>query len=112
MNYTELLYVFFTLSPFPEPHTEAPLEFTIPLTDQTCKEGETVIFRCEVSESNLPARWLKNGKDLVLSDLVIASVEGRTHTLTLKDTPLDADAEYTIQIKDAKSSAKLNVQGK
>ncbi|KAH9498303.1 hypothetical protein Btru_006488 [Bulinus truncatus] len=89
---------------------EAPLEFTIPLSEQTCKEGETVTFTCEVSEANLPATWFKNGKELLLSDLVIASVDNKTHTLTLKNTPLDAAAEYTIRIKDKESSARLNVE--
>ncbi|GFS00827.1 titin [Elysia marginata] len=89
---------------------EAPLEFTIPLTEQTCKEGDTVTFKCEVTESDLPATWFKDGLEVILSDQVIASVDGKTHTLTIKDTPLDADAEYTVKIKDKESKAKLNVQ--
>ncbi|RUS90389.1 hypothetical protein EGW08_001884 [Elysia chlorotica] len=89
---------------------EAPLEFTIPLTEQTCKEGDTVIFKCEVTESDLPATWFKDGVEVSLSDLVIASVDGKTHTLTIKDAPLDADAEYTVKIKDKESKARLHVQ--
>ncbi|GFO38541.1 titin, partial [Plakobranchus ocellatus] len=89
---------------------EAPLEFTIPLTEQTCKEGETVTFKCEVTESDLPATWFKDGQELTLSDQVIATVDGKTHTLTIKDAPLDAAAEYTVKIKDKESKARLNVQ--
>ena len=93
-------------------YSEAPLEFTIPLTEQTCNEGETVTFKCEVTESDLPATWFKDGIEVNLSDQIIASVDGKTHTLIIKDTPLDAEAEYTIKIKDKESKAKLNVQGK
>jgi Immunoglobulin I-set domain len=71
-----------------------------------------VTFTCEVTEANLPATWLKDGKELVLSDLVVASVDNRTHTLTIKDTPLDAAAVYTVRIKDKESFARLNVQGR
>lgn len=90
---------------------EAPLEFTIPLTEQTCKEGETVTFNCEVSESNIHATWFKYDQELLPSDDVIMKIDGKTHTLTLKNTPLDAAAEYTIRVKGKESSAKLNVQG-
>ena len=91
--------------------TEAPLEFTVPLKPQTCKEGETVTFKCEVTEANLPATWLINGQEVTLSDVVVAEVDGKMHTLTLKDAPRDASAEYTIKIKDQESSAPLVVEG-
>ena len=91
--------------------TESPLEFTVPLKPQTCKEGESVTFTCEVSEAELPATWFKNGVELTLSDFVVAHVDGKTHTLTLKDTNPDASAEYTVKVKGQESSAHLNVQG-
>ena len=92
--------------------TEAPLEFTVPLKPQTCKEGETMTFKCEVSEVDLPATWLKDGQELTLSDSVIAEVIGKTHTLTLKDLTKDDTAEYTIKIKDSfESHATLTVEG-
>ena len=93
------------------PFSEAPLEFTIPLSEQTCKEGETVTFMCEVTEENLPAQWFKAGVELKPSDVVSMVTEGKVHRLVLKDTQLDDAAEYTVVIKDLSGSAKLVVQG-
>ena len=91
--------------------TEAPLEFTIPLSEQICKEGETVTFLCEVTEANVPAKWFKNGIELQPSEAVSMEMEGKVHRLVLKEAQLDDTAEYTVVIKDKSSSAKLTVQG-
>ena len=95
----------------PPSMTEAPLEFTIPLSEQICKEGETVTFFCEVTESSVPAKWFKNGVELQPSDAVSIEMEGKVHRLVLKEAQLDDTAEYTVVIKDKSSSAKLTVQG-
>ena len=95
----------------PPSTTEAPLEFTIPLSEQICKEGETVTFFCEVTESSVPAKWFKNGVELQPSDAVSIEMEGKVHRLVLKEAQLDDTAEYTVVIKDKSSSAKLTVQG-
>ena len=95
----------------PPSTTEAPLEFTIPLSEQICKEGETVTFFCEVTESSVPAKWFKNGVELQPSEAVSIEMEGKVHRLVLKEAQLDDTAEYTVVIKDKSSSAKLTVQG-
>lgn len=91
--------------------TEAPLEFTIPLGAQTCKEGETVTFVCEVTEVDQPAKWMKNGIELKPSDKIKMEVDGKIHRLIISPAELDDQSEYTIMIRSAQSTAPLTVEG-
>ena len=83
----------------------------MPLKPQTCKEGETVTFTCEVTQDGVPATWFKDGVEIAPSDLVVASVDGKVHTLTLRNTSPDQAAQYTVKMKGKESSAPLTVQG-
>lgn len=91
---------------------EAPLEFTIPLRQITCMEGETVEMVCEVSEDNQPATWLINGKEISPSDDISIKVDGKRHVLTIHHARPDDQAVYTVKIGDKESSADLTVKGK
>ncbi|XP_046554801.1 titin-like [Haliotis rubra] len=89
---------------------EAPLEFTIPLGAQTCMEGETVTFVCEVTEADQPAKWMKNGMELKPSDKIKMEVDGKIHRLIISPAELDDQSEYTIMIRSAQSTAPLTVE--
>ncbi|KAK3082923.1 hypothetical protein FSP39_009100 [Pinctada imbricata] len=89
---------------------EAPIQFIVPLQESTCQEGESVTFVCELSEDDVPATWLKDGKELLPSDDVKMEVRGKVHKLTLKNVTLDDRAEYTIKVKDKESTAPLFVE--
>lgn len=96
---------------FISPLTEPPTQFIIPLNEATCQEGEDVTFTCEVTDEKIPARWFKDSEKLQPSDKHVMKKDGRVHTLTIKDAQLEDRAEYTIELKDRKSSAPLFVEG-
>lgn len=68
-------------------------------------------FTCEVSQDQVKATWMKDGKELVPSEDVDIQAVGKVHKLTLKNATLDDRAEYTICVKDKKSTAPLFVEG-
>ena len=90
---------------------ETPIRFTIPLSDQTCKEGETVSFYCEVSEGNLSSRWFKCNKEIMPSESVSILSKEKVHSLRLTGTQLSDCSDYSVVIKNITSHAKLTVQG-
>ena len=92
--------------------SEKPLQFLIPLEEQTCSEGEIVTFICDVSRDNQIARWFRDGKEVVPSDKYETTVDGKTHTLTINDATLDDRAEYTVKVGDLESTGPLFVDGK
>lgn len=59
----------------------------------------------------MPAKWMKDGIEVIPSDKVVIEAKGKVHKLTLKDTTLDDRAEYTICVKDRTSTAPLFVEG-
>lgn len=66
---------------------------------------------CEVTETNVPAKWFKNGMELQPSETMSMEMDGKVHRLVLRDTHMEDTAEYTVIIKDKDSSAKLTVEG-
>lgn len=97
----------FVLDTFAEP----PTQFIIPLNEATCQEGDDVTFTCEITDDKIPARWFKDNEKLEPSDKYIMKKDGRKHSLTIKNATIEDRAEYTINLKDGKSSAPLFVEG-
>ena len=91
---------------------EPPTQFVIPLHEETCQEGQDVVFTCEVSDAKVPAKWLKDGEKIAPSDKYIMKKDGRKHSLTIKNATIDDRSEYTIQMNDKDSTAPLFVEGK
>jgi hypothetical protein len=44
--------------------TEEPLEILKPLQDQEIMETQTATLTCEVSKPDVPAKWLKERKEI------------------------------------------------
>jgi titin len=90
---------------------DRPLEFLKPLQDQDVMETQTATLTTEVNLAGKTAQWLKNGKAIKASEHYEMISEGTTHTLLIKDAVLDDEAEYTVVIGDAKSTATVFVEG-
>ena len=93
-------------------HTEHPAVFTKPLTDQTCQECANVSFTCQLSKPNKKVSWYMGEAEVTPNEKYTVTVDGCTHTLTLKNVQMDeTNAEFTAKIGDESSSAKLTVNG-
>ena len=92
---------------------ELPTEFVKSLKDVNCMEKETAVFCCEVTSTNDPIKWLKQGFEISSSDKRFEVItEGYTLKLVIKDARLDDHGEYTCVVGNKKTSAILFVEGK
>lgn len=89
---------------------ELPPEILKKMTNQTIAKGETAVFEVELSKGDALVQWFKNGQDLVLSDHVELTIDGKRQILTIHDATLDDDAEYTCIVGDQESTARLTVE--
>ena len=69
-------------------------------------------FECEISKQNQKAEWRKGDSKISAGDKYTMSVDGGVHTLKISDVTDEDEDQYTVIFPDAKSTAKLNVQGK
>lgn len=61
------------------------VEFIEPLTDQGCKDGESVKFSCLLNFDDVEVTWYKNGSKLLRSRDVIITSDGPRHHLTFNN---------------------------
>ncbi len=88
--------------------------FTVPLTDVTVKEEETVTLQCELSKPNQKVKWFKNGKEIKPDKKrgIEPKVDGVKHILNIPKSLVDDTAEYTVKIADQETKGKVTVEGK
>lgn len=87
-----------------------PAKFIVPLKESETVEGSTVILECQVSRIH-KVTWLKDGKPIKTDKRHKITTEGTTHRLTITESELDDEAEYTAQLPDDESKATLWVEG-
>ncbi|XP_078093397.1 myosin binding protein Ca [Mustelus asterias] len=78
--------------------------------DLTLKASEQAVFRCEVSDDKVSGKWLKNGVEVIPSNRIHITHNGRFHKLVIDNVTADDEADYTF-IPDGYAlslSAKLN----
>ena len=75
-------------------------------------ETQTATLETEVNLPDKQAKWLKNGKAIKAGGRYEMISEGTVHKLLIKDAVLDDEAEYTVQIGDASSTATVFVEGR
>ena len=92
--------------------SERPLTISKTLRNQTVMEKEPVTFQCEMSKSNQPVQWLRDGKPIRHGAKYKISSEGPVYSLSIPKPSADDSGEYTVKIADVSSSAKLVVKGK
>ena len=86
------------------------VHFVTPLSDIDCKEEETITFFCEINKSDCNAVWKKDSQPLPPDTRFETMVKGKEHYLIIRDVMLDDEADYTIVIEDAESTAGLFVE--
>ena len=75
-------------------------------------EGDTATFTCYVTRTNAEIQWLKNGQPIPeVQSRITQTIDNKSLNLTIKDTTLDDDADYTVICGDAKCVAHLYVEG-
>lgn len=83
-----------------------------PLQEVQTVEEQTASLTCEVSQPNLKAVWLKDGKEIQPDEHCEVIVQGCIHTLIVHNANLEDEAEYTIKISETvMSKATLWVEG-
>ena len=86
--------------------------FTLPLTNATVQEGQSVTLTCETNKPSKQVTWLKNKKKIVPSETSKTVDKGVLHSLTLTNVTLAESAEYMAKIGDVTTSAVVTVEGK
>ena len=82
------------------------------MRDVRVMEGDTGTFSCLVSRTNADIQWFKNGHPIPSSQArLLPSVDNKTLSLSITDSKLDDDAEYSVICGEAKCSAHLYVEG-
>ena len=72
----------------------------------------TVTFECELSVEGVTVEWLKGERAIKKSDKYEIRADGRVHRLIVKDVDDRDVGEYTAQVKNKSTTAKLIVEGK
>lgn len=87
--------------------TEEKLRFLEPIEDVETQERKSISFVCKVNRPNVTVQWMKAGQEVALSKRVVYRVEGLKHTLTIKDSLMEDEGEYTAVVGDDKCAAEL-----
>merc|ERR1719300_2319315 len=84
--------------------------FTSQLQGKNVVEGETATFEIDVEEDDAPAKWYKDGVEIVPDGKRIQIVtQGKKRKLIIKDCKIDDTANITCKVPGDESSAPLNV---
>lgn len=89
---------------------ELPPEIIKPLEDVTVTEGETATFTVELDKEDALVKWFKDGKELPLTERIQSSTDGKHQTITIKKAKPSDMGEYSVQVGEQTSKAKLTVE--
>ena len=56
-------------------------------------------------------KWFKDEQEITADEHFDITVDGSVHKLTLKNTVLEDEAEYTVRVGDLSSKATLWIEG-
>lgn len=87
--------------------TEEKLKFLEPIEDIETQEKKTISFVCKVNRPGVSVQWMKAGQEITLSKRIVYRADGLKHTLTIKDSIMDDEGEYTAVVGDDKCAAEL-----
>uniref|UniRef100_A0A8C3F8R5 Obscurin, cytoskeletal calmodulin and titin-interacting RhoGEF n=1 Tax=Chrysemys picta bellii TaxID=8478 RepID=A0A8C3F8R5_CHRPI len=83
------------------------------LKDVTLNEGEDAVFKCKVSrEKARDVHWYLGGVPLQPNEMNEITVQGKLHTLTLRQVTLEDSGSVSIRVGQHTSEAQLTVQAK
>ncbi|XP_054623563.1 myosin binding protein Cb isoform X2 [Dunckerocampus dactyliophorus] len=89
---------------------EKELEVLQDIADLTVKATEQAVFKCEVSDEKVTGKWFKDGVEVMPSDRIKMTHNGRFHRLVINDVKPGDAGDYTF-VPDGYAlslSAKLN----
>ena len=87
-------------------------KWLVPLSDVSIKVGEKAVFTCKLSTPmrGVSAKWNKDGLPLLSDDRLVFSDEGsQEFKLEINQATLFDQGQYSIQIGDLRSQARLQV---
>lgn len=88
------------------------MEFLTPLKNVTLtKLPADATFECEVSRIYPDVQWLRNDEPLRRSAKYEIASDGTHHRLTIRDVDGIDEGEYTLVVKNNRSTAKLAIEG-
>ncbi|XP_076008440.1 myosin-binding protein C, fast-type-like [Genypterus blacodes] len=89
---------------------EKQLEVLQDIADLTVKATDQAVFKCEVSDEKVTGKWFKGGQEVIGSERIKMTHNGRFHKLVINDVKPEDAGDYTF-IPDGYAlslSAKLN----
>ncbi|XP_015242818.1 PREDICTED: obscurin-like isoform X3 [Cyprinodon variegatus] len=92
--------------------TVEPRKVTIKrgLTDIKTTERETASFEVELSHSNVPGTWIRNGIQLKPTNHFRMSAKGEVHSLTISNLSVEDTGTFVFSVENLKTSARLVVK--
>lgn len=81
------------------------------LTDIKTTERETASFEVELSHSNVPGTWTRNGIQLKPTHHFRMTAKGQVHSLTISNLSIEDTGTFTFCVENLKTSARLVVKG-
>uniref|UniRef100_A0A8C3F909 Obscurin n=1 Tax=Chrysemys picta bellii TaxID=8478 RepID=A0A8C3F909_CHRPI len=92
---------------------QQPASIVEVLKDVTLNEGEDAVFKCKVSrEKARDVHWYLGGVPLQPNEMNEITVQGKLHTLTLRQVTLEDSGSVSIRVGQHTSEAQLTVQAK
>ncbi|KAL4656704.1 titin-like [Arapaima gigas] len=89
---------------------EIEMDFTIPLKDVSVPEKKQALFECTITRDVPKVMWLK-GSDIITSGTKYDIIDdGKKHMLLINECEFDDEDQYTIEVLDKKSTARLTVE--
>ena len=79
--------------------------------DTLVVEGETAQLSCEVVEDAMTSIWLKDGEVILKSSKTSLTTIGKLHKLTIHNTEMCDEGQYTVNVNDRKRISDLEVKG-
>ncbi|XP_070771441.1 obscurin-like protein 1 [Enoplosus armatus] len=92
--------------------TVEPRKITIKrgLTDIKTTERETTSFEVELSHSDVPGTWMRNGIQLKPTNHFRMSAKGQVHSLTISNLSVEDTGTFMFCVENLKTSARLVVK--
>uniref|UniRef100_A0A3Q2P0Z8 Obscurin-like protein 1 n=1 Tax=Fundulus heteroclitus TaxID=8078 RepID=A0A3Q2P0Z8_FUNHE len=89
---------------------ECPRVLTMPCCLFTAVTRETASFEVELSHSNVPGTWIRNGIQLKPTNHFRMSAKGEVHSLTISNLSVEDTGTFVFTVENLKTSARLVVK--